>query len=297
VSGRLPDLKDSYVSSFASNSAVIGYNITPDNENPVTARGIFWSTDEQTILSGNKTDDGTDEGSYFSLIKGLAPGTKYFAKAYVINDEGTVYGSTLSFTTLNLISDNEGNEYSIVNIGSQTWMQENLRAKKYQNGDPIPRVILPADWRILTSDAYCLYNDDEESDTEYGNIYNWYSVADGRKICPTGWHVPSENEWATLESNLGESSLAAGKLKEAGTGHWEVYNIGATNSSGFTALPGGCCTDWGYSCGRNSGAWFWSTTSVNQDSAYLLYLSMYSSRAYNYTWSKIYGFSVRCIKN
>lgn len=138
-------------------------------------------------------------------------------------------------------TDFDGNNYGTVNIGSQVWMTENLKVTHYRNGEPIPKITNSAAWASLTDGAYCNYNNTINTDTisSYGRLYNWYTVADSRNIAPTGWHVPSDAEWATLASFLGGESFAGGKMKETGTTHWTDPNTGATNESGFSALPAG----------------------------------------------------------
>lgn len=137
------------------------------------------------------------------------------------------------------VTDYDGNVYQTVLIGDQCWMMENLKVTHYRNGDPIPHVTDGVTWGNLTSGAYCNYNNDEGNVATYGRLYNWYAVDDSRNIAPAGWHVPSDAEWQTLVDYLGGDAVAGGKMKEAGTTHWASPNTGATNESGFTALPGG----------------------------------------------------------
>lgn len=131
------------------------------------------------------------------------------------------------------ITDLDGNVYHSVTIGTQVWMVENLKTTKFRNGDPIPY------WTNVVSDGYCWYNDDIANKELYGAIYQYNTTRDLRNICPVGWHLPSLAEWTTLSNYLGGADIAGGKLKEAGTTHWLSPNTGATNESGFKALPGG----------------------------------------------------------
>ena len=119
-------------------------------------------------------------------------------------------------------------------------MDKNLDVDRYRNGDPIPKVTDPTAWVALTTGAYCYYNNDSATyAATYGKLYNWYAVNDPRGLAPAGWHIPSDAEWATIETCLGGASVAGGEMKETGTIHWQSPNTGATNSSGFTGLPGG----------------------------------------------------------
>mgnify|MGYP001186058828 CR=1 FL=1 len=146
-----------------------------------------------------------------------------------------------------------------VEICGQTWMQKNLTVSTYRNGDPIPYVPDPAEWNSLTTGAWCYYNNDPSTGATYGKLYNWYAVNDPRGLAPEGWHIPNNSEWIALENCAGGYTLAGGALKETGTGHWTSPNTGATNSTGFTALPGGQRDPGGgFSFLSNVGNW-WSS--------------------------------------
>jgi uncharacterized protein (TIGR02145 family) len=137
------------------------------------------------------------------------------------------------------VTDIDGNAYNTIIIGTQVWMKENLKTINYNDNSSIPLVTGNSEWNKLSTPAYCYYNNDENKyKSTYGTLYNWYCVNTG-KLCPTGWHVPTDSEWTTLSKYLGGESVAGGKLKEKGTSHWNSPNTGADNSSGFTALPGG----------------------------------------------------------
>ncbi len=136
-------------------------------------------------------------------------------------------------------TDPDNNNYGTVTIGTQVWMTRNLDVDHYRNGDPIPEVKSASLWKSLTTGAWCYFKNDKDSGVTYGKLYNWYAVNDPRGLAPVGWHIPSDAEWSTLSAYLGGDSIAGGKLKESGTSHWNIPNTGATNVSGFSALPGG----------------------------------------------------------
>ena len=139
----------------------------------------------------------------------------------------------------NTVKDIEGNVYHIVRIGNQVWTSENLRTTRYNDGTSIPLVTDNSDWGNLNSGGFCWYDNDSISyKNAYGALYNWNAVNTG-KLAPVGWHIASDEDWTILISYLGGDSVAGGKLKEKGTTHWAVPNAGATNESGFTAIPGG----------------------------------------------------------
>jgi len=197
------------------------------------------------------------------------------------------------------VTDYDGNTYETVQIGTQTWMKQNLKVTHYRNGDAIPNVTDNTAWTALTTGAYCNYSNDVATADIYGKLYNYYTVVDNRNLCPAGWHVPSDAEWTTLETYLGGSNVAGGKLKEIGTTHWVSPNTGADNTSGFTALPGGIRNhdDGTYHANGGLGFW-WSTTENSANTAWYCYLSTsdgFSKRYYDR--GKSGGFSVRCLKN
>jgi uncharacterized protein (TIGR02145 family) len=199
------------------------------------------------------------------------------------------------------VTDIDGNVYHTVTIGTQVWMVENLKVTHYRNGDPIPNVTNGTVWNDLTTGAYCDYNNTPLNSTTYGKLYNFYPVADSRNLCPTGWHVPTNPEFQTLIDYLGGSSVAGGKMKETGTTHWQDPNTGATNSSGFTGLPGGFrwrgSSD-NFSWIGEAGYW-WSATEQDATFAWHRYLRCNSAEInlLDYSYHKSYGFSVRCIKD
>lgn len=136
------------------------------------------------------------------------------------------------------VIDIDGNVYQTVTIGTQVWMVENLNVTRYRNGDSIPNIRDSYHWNNINTGAYRDYNDDPVNSITYGRLYNFYNIRDSRQLCPAGWHVPTDEEWRILRELYGGIN-AGGSLKEAGTEHWQNPNTGATNVSGFTALPGG----------------------------------------------------------
>lgn len=214
-------------------------------------------------------------------------------------------GSTLVHNvskTYGTLTDQEGNNYRTIQIGTQEWMAENLKTSKYRNGDPISEVQDRITWFESTTGAYCYYNNDQSKNCPYGKLYNWYTVNDNRNICPVGWHVPTESEWQTLEDNLGGFTQAGNKIRSAGIQYWLFFNEGATNETGFSALPGGYRAaapqlDF-YNLGYN-GIW-WSATIQGTDFA--KYRGTGNTGGFN-NWlfsgdaPQNRGYSVRCIKD
>jgi len=211
-------------------------------------------------------------------------------------------GQSLQFTNgvpAWVYTDIDGNAYNSVTIGTQTWMKQNLNVTHYRNGDAIPNVIDNTAWSNITTGAYCNYENDANVAIYYGRLYNWYSVVDSRNLCPTGWHVPSDAEWTILTDYLGGANIAGSKLKETGTLHWNSPNTGATNQSGFTALPGGYRENEGtFYDVKIVGSW-WSSTESSVSNAW--FRNMYSFDYFpdidRHDYFKQRGFSVRCLKD
>jgi uncharacterized protein (TIGR02145 family) len=216
--------------------------------------------------------------------------------------------------TYGVVNDVEGNRYKTIKIGTQLWMAENLRATKYNDGSDIPLAFDQGNWEenwnlgnSSKQPMMCWYNDDSLTyKNKYGALYNWYAInpsTNGKKnVCPIGWHVPSDTEWATLITFLGGKSIAGGKMKSTGTQFWRSPNNGATNSSGFTALPAGKRGPKGHFSYQGGSSYFWTSTASNTNDAWYLYLYyqyINIERFPNFTdlAVKYYGFSVRCIKN
>jgi uncharacterized protein (TIGR02145 family) len=214
----------------------------------------------------------------------------------VKTDSVIIFNTDLFYGSVN---DNEGNTYKTIRIGTIEWMAENLKTIHYRNGDLIGTTT-PATLDISneSNPKYVwAYEGDEQNVAAYGRLYTWFVVTDNRKICPIGWHVPTNGEWAMLETSLGIENIAGGKLKEAGISHWIFPNAGATNESGFTGLPGGGrydtgdFDDIGYQC-----IW-WSSTEYSAQNSYFWYLffgDSYSGKGHDF---KKLGLSVRCVKD
>ena len=201
------------------------------------------------------------------------------------------------------VTDIDWNVYETVRIGDQVWMAENLKVTHYRNGDPIPNVIIDYEWPNLSTGAYCSYENDVDNVTIYGSLYNWCAVNDLRGLAPEGWHVPTDAEWQTLIEYLGGSSVAGGKMKTTGTieggdGLWHRLNTGATNESGFSALPGGYCNNSnGYFYNLGYYAFFWSSTESFSNFAWSRYLNTNDPGVNRGNDDSRNGFSIRCVKD
>jgi uncharacterized protein (TIGR02145 family) len=231
--------------------------------------------------------------------------TIYFWKGGVLNLKKSIKAADLDSITFK--RPTVVVPIATVTIGTQTWTTKNLDVATYSDGTVIPQVTDPTAWTALTTGAWCYYNNDSATGTTYGKLYNWYAVAGihdtdpntpNKKLAPTGYHIPSDAEWTTLTTYLGGEEVAGGKMKETGTSLWNFPNQDATNSSGFTGLPGGyrvydgCCFETiGY------GGFWWSSSEDGTTNAWSRYLDYYGGFALSFNYNKLSGFSVRCLRD
>ncbi len=198
------------------------------------------------------------------------------------------------------VTDIDGNVYNTVTIGSQVWMAENLKTTRYKDGTAIPNVTDNTAWRNSTTSAYCWYDNDINNKELYGALYNWYAV-NTEKLCPKGWHVPSESDWNELIVFLGGEAVAGGKLKTIGTledgdGLWYEPNVDATNESGFSAYPGGLRSNAFYDI--NYGGVWWASTENSTNQPYYIFINNYDGTVGDsYDASITSGNSVRCLRD
>jgi uncharacterized protein (TIGR02145 family) len=319
-------------------SAVSGGNITNDGGEPVTARGVVWSTSPNPELDNNDgfTNDGTGGDEFESNIPGLSPETTYFVRAYATNSAGISYGQEESFTTLpaGTVTDIDNNVYSTIVLGNREWMAENLKTTRYRDGTPItyPGSNNTA-WQNNTTGAYSWYYNNIAWKDSYGALYNWYAINNSNELCPSGWHVPSHEDWILLEQSLCNqlgnencdaqfpydntttgslgtnegnalkscrqvSSPLGGDCATSDHPRWnsDATNYG-TNEIDFSALPGGTRNTGGdYSYSLGNGGYWWSLTESDSNRAW--YRGLYSGNG-NVGRNKQFkqqGFSVRCVK-
>ena len=309
----LPTITTTSPSSVGVDSVVIGGNITNDGGSSIVLRGVCYSTSPNPNMGNSRTEDGSGIGSFNTVLRGLTSSTTYYARSYAKNSNGVVvYGNEVSFTTSSSlpglrcpgtpsVTDIDGNIYNTVQIGNQCWTQSNLKVSKYRNGDSIPTGLSNSDWGNTTSGAYAIYNNDPVNDGLYGKLYNHYAVTDNRGLCPTGWHVPSDAEWTTLANQLGGQSVAGVALKSTAIqptpGGWPLPNSSASNSSGFTAIPGGLIGNNGlYYLGNSNGYWWTTTFGYLWGGLSRVIIENGTGLLPNHTYLS-FGMSVRCLKN
>ena len=234
---------------------------------------------------------------FITINFALAQDTLYIYKAGAVLYKQVVSNiDSITFNKNTSVTDIDGNIYHTVTIGTQTWMVENLKTTRYNDGISIPLITENSSWAMLSTPGYCWQNNDLANKKLYGALYNWYAVDKGN-LSPLGWHVPTDNEWSTLISYLGGDAIAGGKLKESGLDHWISPNTGATNETGFTALPGNSRGSNGSYNQIGPYGYWWSSTSENQSNALLRGMYYPKSTIDRSTLSKEFGFSVRCVKD
>jgi uncharacterized protein (TIGR02145 family) len=261
---------------YALHAGSVQVNVSPTGDTLFVGEGNF------VIIPG------------LSEANGFTTGTAlHSCGAADMHNPDLIYGS---------MTDQQGNVYKTIVIGTQEWMAENLNTSIYRNGDAIPTNLDNATWQNTTNGAWAYYNNDASYACPYGKLYNWYVCVDARQLCPVGWHVPTVDEWTVLTDFLGGEGVAGGKMKTTGTieaamGLWYSPNTSATNSSGFSGAPGGHrYIGGGYSLVGSDGLW-WSSSESDAFSALFRGLVYESSEAYWSLLLKQYGFSVRCLRD
>lgn len=337
---QLPTISTNAITSLLANSAVSGGNISSDGGSAVTLRGVCWNTSGSPTTANSKTENGSGTGTFTSTINGLSPSTLYYVRAYAVNIAGTSYGDQKTFTTTPIatdpqgsifnpnlnygsVTDIDGNTYKTIQIGTQTWMAENLKTLRYNDGTSIPQINQST---VEGDPGYLAYGDVNT----FGLLYNWYAVSvttnGGKNVCPTGWHVPNDEEWILMEGYLGNNgynydgtigglSLYAelwrnkiAKALSSATLIWiQSVNVGAIgnedfpdkrNASGFSALPGGLGLSVnGFTGSLNSVGYFWTSssalTTLSWSRTFINAESFNRRTAENKSWQ----FSVRCLKD
>lgn len=229
------------------------------------------------------------------IVSGLIKDTMYYWRMRASNGIGSgAWSLTWKFSTKAPIRDYDGNIYTTVQIGTQTWLVENLKTTHYADGTQIPLVMDSIQWNKLTIPGYCWYDNDTHNKEPYGALYNWYVINAG-KILISGYHLPSGTEWNTLANYLGGAAISGDKLKETGNAHWLSPNSG-TNEVGFFALPGGSRV--GNFRGKRYNCYFWSSTAFDSFHALGRSIHDYSSWLFGDNGSdKNSGYYLRLVRD
>jgi uncharacterized protein (TIGR02145 family) len=300
---QLGTITTTAATSVTNITAISGGNITSNGGGTITASGICWAVTPNPEIGDAHTTETATTGAFSSSLTGLAEGTIYYVRAYVTNSAGTAYGNQVQLLTQ--MSDIDGNIYNTVAIGTQIWMAENLATTKFNDDSDIPTETDNAAWAALTTPAYCWYNNNETANKAlYGAMYNWYAVGT-TDLCPTGWHVPTDADFAALEITLGMTQAQTIAYNWRGTDQgtqlkntagWTTGN--GTNTSGFSALPGGVryYGDGSFFELGNLSYW-WSSTEVSGSNAFYRRLDGNQTGVHREGAVKAAGKYVRCLKD
>ncbi|WP_162304415.1 fibrobacter succinogenes major paralogous domain-containing protein [Maribellus luteus] len=300
------------VQNITSYSAECTSEISGDESFPIVARGVCWGKNEQPTLGNSFSVDDGGFGASSSKITGLNANSLYYLRAYYRSETDTVYGNQIEFSTPDYIlfnpeltygtvTDIDGNEYKTIQIGDQTWIAENLKTTRYQNGDAITHETDLYKWghfQIQTG-AYIFYDNNESNKDVHGALYNWYAASDSRNIAPEGWRVPTVEDWKKLSDYISpfQNGYYGYKLRETTSAHWSFYDpmrLASTNSTGFTAIPSGKAVSGKFMDLGAQYAYYWTGTGT-QDGSSCIYLG--EDIAIDFMQPNARGFSIRCIKN
>ena len=314
---KAPVLLTISVANITASTATSGGSIVDDGGSVVSSSGVCWSTSANPTTDDSKTTDGRRIGKYFSSVTGLKPVTTYYLRSYASNAAGTTYGSEISFVTTEAnssLTDIDGNIYGTLTIGSQVWMKENLKVTHFGNGDLIPTT--NPSTLVITEQLpkyQWAYNGVENEAIRYGRLYTWSAATDSRKLCPVGWHLPSDSEWTILSGYLIQNGYGFGgnadqiaKSMAANT-DWvnssyegsPGFDPSINNNSGFEGIAAGF-RQIGDIIFYGQGEWcvWWSATPVDDWNAWPRELVVAQSTINrNYWWYKSTGLSVRCLKD
>ncbi|MFC0877142.1 fibrobacter succinogenes major paralogous domain-containing protein [Saccharicrinis sp. FJH2] len=314
---EIPTVTTIGASEITQTSALCGGEIISNGGADITSRGLCWNTKISPTIDDNIILENSDISKFSNTITGLKAYSKYYVRAYATNSAGTGYGYSYSFITAwtDSLEDIEGNIYKIIKIGDQAWMAENLRTTKYNDGTAIPNVTVDTIWSNLTTAAYCNYDNDENIGLLYGRLYNGFTI-NTSKLCPEGWHVPSEDDWLKLDNYLiengyswsdivgykweiGKSLSSTSGWKESGYKGDVGNNQASNNTSGFNALPVGARGENGHfvAWGTNSALWSTTVSRYHSDITRVFFLVYNQPGHFSIDIYNQYGYGVRCVKN
>ena len=275
----------------------------------VFERGIVWSSSPNPTLTSNKSIAGTGGFGFTHSFSSIDPNNIQYARAYARTSAGVYYSPERSFTPIPglrcpgtpTVTDIDGNVYNTVQIGTQCWTQSNLKTSKYRNGDNIPTGLNGNQWGNTSSGAYSIYDDLSSNNDFFGKIYNNFAVSDFRGLCPTGWRVPNSGDWIVLNNFVGNiNGPLRSTITAPNNSGWILPNSGATNSTGFSAIPGGYRGIYGGYDRKGLEAAFWTTSYMihppYQSALYIL-IHAFPSVFNDTPVDPHFGCSIRCLKN
>jgi uncharacterized protein (TIGR02145 family) len=294
-----PKISTFEVKHVTTTTVDCGGEIITSGSSTISDFGICWSTSSSPAIE-NETKKAEGNAVVINCrIEGLIPQTAYYIRAFATNSEGTYYGEERSFITCDsIVIDIDGNKYHSVSIDTQVWLKENLKVTHYANNEIIAttnEINLDISNEIEPKYQWS-YAGNDENVKLYGRLYTWYTLSDSRGVCPTGWHIPNEDEWESLIIYLGGNNMAGLKLKDNSHQLWGADDI-SNNESGFSALPGGGRISSGEFKNIGLMGIWWSSSQASDKEAWDKYLYYVAGHINTFNENKSEGNSVRCIKS
>ncbi len=296
---KLPDVTTNPATGMTDNSVVLHGTLNSDGSAKVTERGFVWSaTNKIPSLADNKIISTGTTGNFEATLSGLNEFTVYYVRAYATSKEGTGYGVNTEFKTLQkaidvtceaTITDVDGNTYQVVKIGSQCWMESNLKTSKYNDGTTISNLTENDAWNNSTSGAWCYYKNNSDS-AMYGKLYNWYTANTG-KLCPAGWKVPTDDDVKKLLDFVGNPGAAAIKSVSG----WPE-GLNGINSSGFNLYPAGDRFATSGFTNLGQAAFMWISNEYSTDNGIIYGMAGTVTNFTQMNQKKNTGACIRCIR-
>jgi uncharacterized protein (TIGR02145 family) len=302
---KLLTVSTPWVGDITHNSVITsGGGISNDNSYNVLSKGVCWSTSKNPTIADQKLDLGSGFGPLGCIIEGLTPGTVYYIRGYATNVVGIAYGGNQVIRTFDgFTTDYEGHVYSTVRLGNQEWINRNLETRYFANGDMInttgtATTNTEQEDKPLYQWAFQYHEDHPELLDFEGRLYTWYTATDSRKICPTGWHLPSIDEWNVLLTHLGGDALTSRDIRSFNSNWDNILNTGATEGKFGAQLVGFRAANGQFQYGSYYGTYWWTATEASSGNALAVFCGPSDIDKVSPTEkSRKFGFSVRCVKD
>lgn len=270
IKSLVPTVTTKSYKAVTEDSLSVSVSIAYAGTDPVIEQGVCWDMKINPTITGSKKSQVLVGNLNFDALAGpFEQWTTYYIRGYAVTAAGVYYGNTVKLLLLPPVSygsvtDIDGNTYKTTTIGSTVWMAENLKVTRYNDGTPLADAGNADGFKSAATGAYVAYNGNASNAASYGYLYNGYVINSDKNVCMDGWHLPTIGEWTELADNLGGTDEAGGRMKAAAS-QWFSPNVGADNSSGFGALPGGsycrvCLSNTGIFADQGTDGYWWSTT-------------------------------------
>jgi uncharacterized protein (TIGR02145 family) len=295
----IPDVYTFTVQNIKIRSAVTEVDVSGNSVVYTLRKGICYGTNPDPTLENSLIREMPGAGWYYNTLKGLTPATTYYLRGFATTIAGTGYGKVLRFTTYkDSVADIDGRYYYTTTLGNREWLGSNLCVTRYNNGDPVgttPPSFVSIETEVEPKYQWSNLGDEGRVD-DYGRYYTWYAVNDSRKLCPAGWHIPSDQEWTDLITWYGGELKAGDPMKYISI-LWDIYHLPSYGDSGFNAVGSGYRKPDGTFLELRKSATFWSSASLSGTEAYSRRIEGLTPVVTRTASNKSSGFSVRFIRN